>query len=312
MSAVEQVESAESPEMEDRVLRALGVQEPKKPEPQKPEAPAEQPATQEATEGATEAAEPTDNLIEIDFKGGKYKLPPELKDLHEGYLRQEDYTRKTQEVAERQRVIDLMEQQARHRQELQQATAPYLEQIMSLNSQISQYAKVDWGALSDQDPQHANKHWMAYQTLKERKQTLEREMQGAAAQHLSRFSESVEKLKGENSKILSEKVKGWGAERDQKVRNFASEHYGFSKNEVSQVFDARILRLMNDAYELQALRDAKPVKQPLPAQRTLKPNATEAKPREAVVRAELKKDIRNAKTDASKARGIQRLLERVL
>ena len=298
--------------MEERVLAQLGLQD--APPEKKPFAPPpEQEAAPDAadtTDAEPETQEATDNLIEIDFKGGKYKLPSELKDLHEGYLRQEDYTRKTQDVAERQKVIDLIEQQATAQRALQSVTHPFVEKLMALNNNLAQYQQVDWGTYSDQDPQAANKHWMTYQSLKERKATLEQEMQGAAAQHLQKLKESAENLRNENSKILSEKVKGWNSERDQKVRDFAAEKYGFSKQELSQVFDARLLRMMNDANEWHQLQASKPSiqKQAAQAQKTLKPSATQNTPKASLVQANLRREVKSAKTDATKARAIEKLL----
>ena len=230
--------------------------------------------------------------------------------MHEGYLRQEDYTRKTQEVAERQKVIDLMEQQASAQQALHQVTSPYLESLMVLNNQIAQYSQVDWNQLSAQDGTEANRHWIAYQSLKDKKQNLEKEMQGATAQHLHRLRASADNLRKENAKILETKVKGWSSERDQKVRDFAANTYGFSQQELGQVFDARLLRMMNDANEWHSLQASKPQiqKQAAQAPKTLKPGSSNNQTPGRAVEAGIKRDIRSAKTDAGKARGIERLL----
>jgi len=301
--AVEAVESGEEAILE-RISRQLEPAPKAAPQPPVKEAPA-----QEAPIEASEPAAEPDNLIEVDFKGGKYKLPSELKELHEGYLRQEDYTRKTQEVAERQKVLDLHEQQASAQRALQQAVQPFLERLVTLNNQLSQFANVDWAAYSDQDPQAANKHWMQYQSLKERKGTLEHEMQGASTQHLNKLREAADNLRKENSKILSEKVKGWNPERETSVRDFAKKTYGFSDQELVNVFDARLMRLMNDAKDLHDLRAAKPVRQAAPAQATLKPGASEPQSTAKAKQAELRKAVRTAKTDESKGRAIQALLE---
>ena len=308
--------------MEEQVLVQLGLSEPAKPVAKPAEKPAPAPAEPAApvTEGAeaVEAepaaapiAEPVaENTIEIEFEGNHFKVPVELKKLHDGYLRQEDYTRKTQETAEMRRVVELRDQQQQAQQALQQAAQPYLEQLMLLNNQISQYAKVDWNQLSAQDGMEANRHWIAYQSLKDKKQGLEHEMQGVATQHLNKLRDTAERLKGENSKILSEKVKGWNTERDQKVRDFAVNNYGFSKTEVEQVLDARILRMMNDAHEWQALQAAKPaaIKQAAAATKTLKPNATQSQDAGKAKITELRKQVKLAKTDQGKAKAIEQLL----
>lgn len=306
--------------MESRVLAQLGLGE----VPQKKEAPVKQepvkqePVQQEQQEPVDQSdpvdaqaeTQPEDNLIEVDFRGAKYKLPQELKELHEGYLRQEDYTRKTQEVAERQRVIELVEQQAQAQRALQSVTQPYVEALMGINNQLSQYSKVDWATYSDQDPTAANKHWIAYQSLKDRKASLEQEMNGAATQHLQKLKDVAEGLRKENSKILSEKVKGWNSDVEAKVRDHVAKNYGFSKTELDQVFDARLMRLMNSARQWDELQASKPAitKQAAPASKTLKPGAAASQNQAQIKAAELKRGIRSAKTDESKARAIEAYL----
>jgi len=309
--------------MEERILRSMGLSDAPKAD-AKPAAKAPAPATpapaqpaEAAPEGepAAEAAEgevAPENVIEIEFRGNRYQVPTELKELHEGYLRQEDYTRKTQETAEMRKVVELQQQQAQAVQALQQVVQPYNERLLTINSHLTEYKKVDWGAYADSDPAACNKHWMTFQSLKDQKASLEQEMQGAAAQHLHKLKDSAERLKSENSKILETKVKGWSAERDQKVRDFAAKAYGFSQQELGQVFDARLLRMMNDAFEMQSLRDAKPVKQAPPASKTLKPNATQGESKAKTEVALIRRDIRTSKTESGKAAGIQKYLERTL
>jgi hypothetical protein len=49
-----------------------------------------------------------DDSEEVDYEGEKYKLPKKLKDA---LLRQQDYTQKTQQVAEQRRAIEAQAQQ---------------------------------------------------------------------------------------------------------------------------------------------------------------------------------------------------------
>ena len=301
-------EEVVSPSLEDRIAAKFGLSEPAKPEPQKPEASVQDvPADgQEPTPATETPSEPP--LVEIEFRGGKYQLPPELKELHDGYLRQEDYTRKTQEAAEMRKTAELTLQQAQHQQALQAAVQPFVEALIGTNNQLAQYQRVDWNQLADQDPTAANKHWIAYQSLKDRKQQIEGQMHSAAQQHKAKLDEATRRLREENSKILESKVKGWNKERDQKVREFATKNYGFSETEVSQLFDARVLRLLSDAHDWHALQASKPqLNKVVSASPTLKPSATSQQSARSAAVSDIKKDIRKAKTDSEKARHVERL-----
>lgn len=302
-----------SSDLESRIAAKFGM-EPDKPKPQEPRPEAKPEPQQEAQPETTDTATPpeapaeTPSIVEIEFRGGKYQLPPELKELHDGYLRQEDYTRKTQEAAEMRKTAELTLQQAQSQQALHQAVQPYVEHLIGINNQLRSYQSVDWNQLSEQDPQAANKHWIAYQSLKDRKQQIEGQMHSAAQQHVAKLNEATQRLRAENSKILESKVKGWNKERDQKVREFASKSYGFSDDELKQVFDARVLRMMNDAYEWQNLQSSKPqLQKVVSASPTLKPTASSQQSAAKAAVTEIKRDIKKAKTDSEKARHIERL-----
>ena len=62
--------------------------------------------TEEETEQEAEEADPdeeseSDELVEVEIEGKTYKVPPELQ---KGYLRQSDYSRKMNEVSEKEKA----------------------------------------------------------------------------------------------------------------------------------------------------------------------------------------------------------------
>ena len=54
-------------------------------------------------EGAPDEGQPEDDTEEVDWDGAKYRVPKPLKDA---LLRQADYTRKTQELADQRRTVE--------------------------------------------------------------------------------------------------------------------------------------------------------------------------------------------------------------
>src|SRR4051812_16462419 len=73
--------------------------------------------------------------IEVQYGGKSYLLPPELKDA---LLRQADYTRKTQEVAQARKALEAA--QAEHHQGVAHARAHIQDaaRIVALNDQLAQ------------------------------------------------------------------------------------------------------------------------------------------------------------------------------
>jgi hypothetical protein len=271
--------------------------------------------TPEPVAETAEAAEPAKTEpehYEFEFNGAKYQVPPELKELHEGYQRQQDYTKKTQETAEMRRSAELMMQQANTQMALRQALEPHLEELIVVNKQLKLYQQVDWNQLTNSDAQEAQKHFMAYQQLKDRKAGIEGDMHKAANDHVQKLNETRQKLKTEGDKILTQKVKGWNPEKSKALSDFATKTYGFSDNEVSQWTDPRVMQLVNDANEWHAFQAAKPKAEVKVPSKTLRPNASDGRDGKSTRIAEIKRDIRSAKTDTDKAKNIQRLLEQKL
>jgi len=277
-------------------------------------------AAETTTEVATDAASETAKTepakepehYEFEFNGAKYQVPPELKELHEGYQRQQDYTKKTQETAEMRRSAELMMQQANTQMALRQALEPHLEELIVVNKQLKLYQQVDWNQLTNSNAQEAQKHFMAYQQLKDRKAGIEGDMHKAANDHVQKLNETRQKLKTEGDKILTQKVKGWNPEKSKALSDFATKTYGFSDNEVSQWTDPRVMQLVNDANEWHAFQAAKPKAEVKVPSKTLRPNASDGRDGKSTRIAEIKRDIRSAKTDTDKAKNIQRLLEQKL
>ena len=70
-------------------------------------------------DGAPDEGQPEDDTEEVDWDGAKYRVPKPLKDA---LLRQADYTRKTQELAEQRRTVEQHFTSLTQQAELQQQT----------------------------------------------------------------------------------------------------------------------------------------------------------------------------------------------
>jgi hypothetical protein len=106
---------------------------------------------------------------EVEYEGKQYKLPKELKDA---LLRQQDYTRKTQEVAEMRRTAQAQQAELNEQRMFQEAAVAQAGDLANVNKALEQYANVDWQALSASNPQAAQQHWMNYQQAKEAQQNI--------------------------------------------------------------------------------------------------------------------------------------------
>lgn len=200
----------------------------------------------------------------IDVQGQKVTLD----ELKRGFLREADYTRKTQELAEQRRSVEREVAAARQAQK-------------QLQDQLAQWATAadrepDWSKLAQEmDPREFNQtrvRWEAHQRRKQEAADLWRQIQ--AEQHQQTVAQQTQ--------TLLESVPEWKnpevAKREaMDLIGFAAE-YGFAQQEIAAVTDARIVRLLRDAASAKKQRQADPRKKRVTkAQKTLPPGTKTTK-----------------------------------
>lgn len=315
------IPSPNSPASSDGRATELSVQERFErklfgsPEPAAKETPAADPAEQQSAglaEGPAvadpqgEAAPETE--FEYEHNGQKFKLPVELKEVTEAHLRHQDYTKKTMEVSDSKKAVELQLKTIAHQQAMQKALEPKFNQLKGLEEQIKQYEGVDWNALMAQDVTQAQQHSIRYQLLLNQKQTAKAALDSEASQFFRVIHDTQENLKTENEKVLTRDVKGWNAELKKSLAD-AGKAYGFSDGELSETFDARVWKMMHDAHQWQKLQASKPVAIAAAAQKTVRPSAAPTVTGKQAEQAKLRAQIKAAPTDHAKAQLVQKLLE---
>jgi len=212
--------------------------------PEEPEVDETEGAEGEAPE-SEEGEEPSDDDgEETEFEGKRYKVPKELK---EALLRQADYTRKTQEVAEQRKMIEQAQVALAQQAEAQKALVKDDAKVESIAERVEAYDKVDWQALNQTDPGAAQTHWMQYQTLKDQQQKLVAEIQAKEQARSLEAQQAIAKQIQQGQEVLARDIKGWGPELAQKVSKFATDNYGVTSEELGSITDPRIIKLLHDA-----------------------------------------------------------------
>jgi hypothetical protein len=170
-------------------------------------------------------------------------------ELINGYSRQQDYTRKTQELANQRKTI---EQQA---QELSQRDALYKQLLpkMEAELQASMVDEPDWKTLVDEDPvayvreqQIWNEKKEKLEATKAEKQRLEQEAYEEQQKQLAQFVQ-------EGQKKLLEIVPEWkNAEVAQKeklaIRDYGINVLGYAPQEMDAIYDYRALLGLRNAW----------------------------------------------------------------
>jgi uncharacterized protein YdcH (DUF465 family) len=168
----------------------------------------------EAPELEDGTAPAEDDSEEIDHDGEKYRVPKALKDA---FLMQQDYTKKTQEVAEAKRVFEAQQEQFQQQQHFQQQHMQEIVKFNRLGQELNEYQNVDWEALYEQDPVLAGKHDRKFTRLKEEfNQSQNTIKQAEQYQALNQQQQAA--MRVEQSRVmLASELKDWTPELGKEV-----------------------------------------------------------------------------------------------
>lgn len=174
-----------------------------------------------------------------------------IEELRSGFLRQKDYTRKTQELAEHRKAVEAKDQ------EMDRERAEYAQLLPAMAERIQQAAEQepDWDTLYDTDPvmaAKAERQWRKEQEARTAQlqavQAEQQRMQQIAAQKQQQMQQSYLE---QQRHILPDIIPEW---RDKKVaateatqiRDFLLGE-GFSEQDVSGMSNATLVKLARKA-----------------------------------------------------------------
>lgn len=247
---VEEVETLDP--MDSIVDDILGETEPVEAKPEPEEVEDEAPE-----EEAQEEDEP--EYVELRHNGKPVRM--KLEDVIEHAQKGFDYTQKTQEIAEQRRQVEQFAQHVQQQAALQQQFQQEIAQITAMDMQLQRFKDVDWSTYTDHDPVEATKAWQRYQILQQqraevanglnqRQAALQNEIARRADMNLAEAAQSLERELG----------KAWNAETRAALKANAKE-YGFSDDELAQVADPRVVKVLFDAYKWRQMQQQKPAVQ---------------------------------------------------
>tara|TARA_R110002020_G_scaffold143453_3_gene315625 strand:+ start:410 stop:1447 length:1038 start_codon:yes stop_codon:yes gene_type:complete len=205
--------------------------------------------------------EETEEVYSVKVDGEEMEVS--LDELVNGYSRQSDYTRKTQELAsQRDQMAQMQQQWATEISEAQAERQQYIEALGQFVHQsmagLEQYATVNWEQLREDDP-------IAFVTKKEEfRDAQERVRQAQAQQEYEhqKQNEEIGKVRKmavqEEYKRLTEAVPEWNdPEKRTKLASDLSSYaiqQGFTQQELKELIDHRSLIVLMKASKYDALQ----------------------------------------------------------
>jgi hypothetical protein len=189
---------------------------------------------------------------------------------------QEDYTKKTQAVAERSRELetkaqDLASREAQQAESLKAFRAEHAEiatreiELGQIAEQLSAYSKLtvkDWADLKAADPAQYTAHSENYDLLKRARDTTQEGLTAAQEKLKTKESEFTRaqtaareaKLKeawGETNAVLTEKIPDW-SKRNQEIATFMQKELGVTPEELREAVDPRVWIVADRAMRAEA------------------------------------------------------------
>lgn len=257
-------QAPEAPDADGQEPQQIEEATPDAVEPDGEQSPEGEAAEEAAPEDGQADTAPDEEMV-IKWKtasGETYEAP--LKELKDGYLRQSDYTQKTQQLSqERERVQMALSEQFQQ----VQAFGPELGRLQGIQERIAQYQSIkqsDWQTLQAQDPQQYNAMVNDFLLLREQgkelNQSIDLKRQRFA---LDKQQEAIAAVQAA-SEHLKKTVKDFG-DKQLSAMNDHLVKKGLKHEELSEIvgrlgkkYAPAVLEVIHEAAQWRALQDKKP------------------------------------------------------
>ena len=182
-------------------------------------------------------------FVSIEYDGQEFEVPPVLKDA---FMRQSDYTQKTQTVAEQRKSLEAQAAALTQQQELQQQTFEDVAHVKAIDQQIEQYNALNWPELYQQDVgQAATLDHQKRESENQRQQTINRLNQNQAKALESQRVEHA-RMREEGQKVLSKEIDNWTPELAQTIAAYGVSQ-GLNEQAVASIIDPVHVKLIDKA-----------------------------------------------------------------
>lgn len=243
------------------------------------EAEAESEEIEAGDEESEEAEQEPDKYYRVKLDGTDYEVT--LDEALAGYQRQQDYTKKTQAIAEEKSKLQAEQEAA------QQDRLRYQQQLEQLvqQQQAQQPVEPDWDQLYEQDPLEWMKQKEEFRSRKERNLELQQQHFQMQQQQQQEQQQQMQQHLAQQHQTLVDAIPEWKdpkvmQQEKAQIRDYAMT-IGYSEQEISQVYDARAVQALRHGMIASGLQGKGKVKlkPAAPAIRAVTPGSAPEQPR---------------------------------
>ena len=231
-------------------------------------------------EESEEVEEQPDKYYRVKLDGTDYEVT--LDEALAGYQRQQDYTKKTQAIADEKKQLQA-EQEAAKQERLQ-----YQQRVEHLVQQQQAQPPVepDWDQLYEADPLEWMKQKENFRSQKEQNLELQQEQFRIRQQQEYEQQEQMKVHLSQQHQTLMDAIPEWQdpkvmQQEKAQIRQYAVDTLGYSAEEISQVYDARAVQALRHGMIASGLKGKGKVKlKPVaPAIRSVTPGSAPEQPK---------------------------------
>ena len=213
---------------------------------------------EEESEGEITEDEEAEFLFEVD---GQELSADELR---KGYLRQSDYTKKTQSLSEQRKEMEsLTEQYNSQLQQIQAERQQYIQHLQALseNQDIKKF-DIDWERLRLEDPLECVTKRQEFQEAKEKAEEVKTKAKQAMARSAAEKEQQWAKVVEDEKAKLIAALPEWGETDSQRqlateLRTYAQTQ-GYSEPEIDSLVDHRSFLVLRKAMLYDQMQNANP------------------------------------------------------
>lgn len=194
-----------------------------------------------------------DSTFTVKVAGQELKVT--LDELKRGYSRDADYRRKTEELSfEKKQFMSEADQQ---RQDYSKRLSELNQILAFAQQQLNEDAsKIDLNQLYEENPVEATKVERQLRLKKEKMIEAAQKLQQEQQRQLSSYVQEQQRILAEKMPEFNDAQKASATKNN--LRNFLNS-YGFKDAEIGQIYDHRIVMLVNDALKYRNMKNVKPV-----------------------------------------------------
>jgi hypothetical protein len=243
-----------------------------------------------------------DGLDSLDWEGQSLRVP---KGLKEAVMRNEDYTRKTQEIGEQRKSLEQVQSVAelqRREHEFLKSVETERHELYMIDQYLKQFSTLNWSTMNTEE---IMRHRIEMDQAKDRRASVSDALNGKQRKFMEELQSKLGELRGKTRELASKSIQGFSEETEKTIRAFAKSE-GLADREVDNVLlDPRSLKILWKASQFDKIK-AGTTQATESAERVLRPGTAGARmPKETVDKLNFGKALSKAKTSGQKAAVIE-------